>query len=166
MPLVSEVTTGLGEAWDGHFSPTIVFRACPRHYIPVVVPCPPAGRRSISVAPQACSHPRTIPLNSRRSCGASDLGLSASLTPLISDIKNEPISWKSRLRLSSTSRVPSTQSPERSVSRSQISQQRRDLRTGNTPFVSQTKTACPRRAVWADRREPSPTVYAPLVEFY
>ena len=68
--------------------------------------------------------PRTMPLNSRRSCGASDLGLSANLTPLTSDIKNEPISWKSKLRLSSTSRVPSTQSPERSVSRSQISQQR------------------------------------------
>jgi hypothetical protein len=50
--LVSETTTGLGEAWDGHFSPTIVFQACPRRYIPVVVPCPPTGRRSISVTPQ------------------------------------------------------------------------------------------------------------------
>ncbi len=81
-----------------------------------------SSRSEIHFCRSSGCHPRTIPLNSRRSCGVSDLGLSASLIPLISDIKNEPISWKSRLRLSSTSRVPSTQSQERSVSRSQISQ--------------------------------------------
>ena len=68
-----------------------------------------------------------MPLNSRRSCGAFDLGLPASLTPLTSEIKNEPISWKFKLRLSSTSRVPSIQSPEMSVSRSHTSQQRHPL---------------------------------------
>jgi len=86
-----------------------------------------SSRSEIHFCRSSGCHPRTIPRNSRRSCGVSDLGLSASLTPLISDIKNETISWKSRLRLSSTSRVPSIQSPERSVSPSQISQQRRPL---------------------------------------
>ena len=49
---MSETTTGLGEAWVEHFLSTIVFPAGPRRYIPVAVPCPQAGRRSISVAPQ------------------------------------------------------------------------------------------------------------------
>ncbi len=74
-------------------------------------------------------HPRTVPLNSSRSYGASDLGCSVILTPLISDIRKVPISWKSKLRLSSTSRVPSTHSPDRSTSRphTEVSQLRHPL---------------------------------------
>ena len=37
-------------------------------------------------------HPHTVPLNSTRSCGASDLGCSSILTPLIPDIKKVPTS--------------------------------------------------------------------------
>ncbi len=37
---------------ETHHLLPIVFQACPRLYIPVVVPCPQAGWRSISVAPQ------------------------------------------------------------------------------------------------------------------
>ena len=50
---MSEATIGLGEAWGGYFSPTIVFQAGPHHCTPDLVPDSPVGQKSISVAPQA-----------------------------------------------------------------------------------------------------------------
>ena len=115
-------------------------------------PLPPRCSSSpSSLAIHSCRssdcHPRTVPLNSSRSCGASDLGCSAILTPLISDIRKVPISWKSKLRLSSTSRVPSTQSPKRPASHPHMSQFRHPLclaQNQHAPAVQSGQTAVSR----------------------